>query len=160
MTTSSTPVPSAAAIDSAAARTSSRRPLVTSLPSRWWISRNPSVSRATRSGSPESLPHLSYLAGAAHEVREHEQPDTGPPVVRRHVRQILHHQAEFARAVTGARAPPAQVVQVEQRVRLAPLLEQVGDLLGDRTLARPVYPCEEDTLGPALIHLARLRPAR
>jgi hypothetical protein len=39
-------------------------------------------------------------------------------------------------------------------------IEQVGDFLGDRALARPVDPGEQHTLGPALIHLARLGRCR
>src|SRR5215472_10139887 len=151
MTTSSTPAPSAAAIDAAAARTSSRRAAgdITGQPLLDVRQPNRQVGGPQR--QPESLPHLPHLAGAADEVGEHEQPDTGLAVVRRHGGQILHHRAEFARAVTGARARPAQVVQVEQRVWLAALLEQVGDLLSDRALARSVNPGEQDTLGPALV---------
>lgn len=103
----------AAAIDAAAARKSSRRPLVTSPASRCSISGRRTVRRATRSDSPESFPHFLRLGGAADEVGEHEQPDTGAPVVRRHRRQVLQHQSELARAITGPGARPAQVVQVE-----------------------------------------------
>jgi hypothetical protein len=48
--------------------------------------------------------------------------------------------AELLRAVAAGVARPAQVVQVEQRVGLMQLLEQVGELRRDRTLARPVHP--------------------
>jgi L-lactate dehydrogenase len=51
---SSTPAPSAAAIDAAASRRSSRRPLVTSPASRRSMSGQPTVRRATRSGSPSA----------------------------------------------------------------------------------------------------------
>ena len=152
MATSSTPVPSAAAIDDAASRRSSRRPLVTSLASRRSMSGSGTVRRTTRSGSPQRLPHALHFAGAADKVGQHEQPDPGPPVVRRHRGQVLQHQPEFGRPVISARTGPAQVIQVEQRVRFASLLEQVGDLLGDRALARPVDPGEQDALRLARIH--------
>jgi len=54
MVTSSTPVPSATAIDAAASRKSSRRPLVTSLASRCSMSDNRTVRRTTRSGNPRA----------------------------------------------------------------------------------------------------------
>ena len=61
-------------------------------------------------------------------------------------------QPELGRAIIGAGTRPAQVVQVEQRISFAPLLEQVGDLLGHRALARPVDPGEQDALSSARIH--------
>ena len=70
--------------------------------------------------------------------------------------QVLQHQPEFGHAFIGACACPAQIVQVEQRVPFASLLEQVGDLLGDRTLARPVDHGDQDALGPVRVHSPRL----
>jgi hypothetical protein len=70
------------------------------------------------------------------------------------------HQPEFVRALAGGGARPAQIVQVKQGIRLAPLLEQVGDLRGDRALARPVDPGEQDAFSVALVHQPRLGPRR
>ena len=86
---------------------------------------------------PQRLPNAAHLAEAADKVGEHEQPDPCPAVVRRHRGHILQHQPKFAGAVAGSGARPAEVVQVEQREWLAPLLKQVGDLLGYRTLTDP-----------------------
>ena len=156
MATSSTPAPSATAIDAAASRLSSGRPLVISPPSRRSMSGSSTVRRTICSGNRGAPPHGAHLAGAANEVGQYKQPNPGPLVVRRHCAQILQHQPEFGCAVIGAGARPAQVVQVEQRIRLGSLLEQVGDLLGDRALARPVNPGEQDALSPACVHQPRL----
>src|SRR5580658_1244929 len=91
-------------------------------------------ARNTQRHSQRS-PHPGHLAEAADKVGEHEQPDPGPAVVRRHGGQVLQQQPEFLGATAGAGARPAQVIQVEQRVRLATLFEQVGDLRSDRALA-------------------------
>jgi len=149
MAASSTPAPSAAAIDDAASRRSSRRPLVTSLASR----RSAAELQAhDPQRHPQRPAHALHLAGAADKVGKHEQPDPGPPVIGRYRGEVLQHQPEFGRAISGASTCPAQVVQVEQRVRFAPLLQQVGDLPGDRALARPVDPGEQDALHLAHIH--------
>jgi Family of unknown function (DUF6578) len=63
---------------------------------------------------------------------------------------------ELGGAVAGVGAGPAQVVQVQQRVRLAQLLEQVGDLGGNRALTGSVDPGDQDGLGAALVHQPRL----
>jgi hypothetical protein len=56
---------------------------------------------------------------------------------------------DLAGAIAGVGADPAQVVQVEQDESLAGRLEEVGDLRGDRTLARPVHAGDQDAFGLA-----------
>lgn len=104
----------------------------------------------------QRLPHGLQLAVIADEVGQHEEPDPGPPVIRHHRSQVLQHQPEFCRAILAAGACPAQVVQVQQRIRCAMLLQHVGELLGDRALTRPIDPGEQDALGPACVHQPRL----
>jgi hypothetical protein len=64
--------------------------------------------------------------------------------------------------VQHIRGPVVDVVvsDLDRLLRLARLLKQVGDLLGDRALVLPVNPGEQDTLSPALVHLARLGQGR
>ena len=61
---------------------------------------------------------------------------------------------DLAGAIAGDGADPAQVVQVEQGERPFLLLEEVGDLRGDRALARPVHAGDQDAFGVA--HQPRL----
>jgi hypothetical protein len=58
-----------------------------------------------------------------------------------------HHVPNSA-ARSSVPVPPNPIVQVEESVRLARQLKQVGDLLSDRTLARPVDPGEQDAPAP------------
>lgn len=67
--------------------------------------------------------------------------------------------SELPGTVVAASARPAQVVQVEQRVGLAALLEQVGDFRSGRTLARSIYPGDQDTIGITPAHRPSLRPS-
>ncbi len=52
---------------------------------------------------------------------------------------------------------PAQVVKIQQRVRLTAPLEQVGDLCGNRALTRAIHPCDQDPASAAQPHQLSVR---
>jgi hypothetical protein len=84
------------------------------------------------------------LGGVTDVVGEDEEADAGAPVVRGDGGEVLGQEGDLGGAVAGVGTGPAQVVQVEERVGGAMLLEQVGDLRGDRAFTRPECPGEQD----------------
>lgn len=85
--------------------------------------------------NPERIAYRVQLAAVAKEVGKHEPPDFGLPVVRGHRSQVRRHEGDLAGPAATGHAAPAQVVQIEQRVRFASPLQHERDFRTDRTLA-------------------------
>ena len=109
---------------------------------------------------PDSVPHALHLYAVTDQVRQHEELDAGLTVAGRHRRQVRQHHPHFAGTIDGAGRRPPQVVQVEQRVAIASRLKQVGNLRGDRALARPVDPCDQHAFRTARLHQESLGSPR
>jgi hypothetical protein len=101
------------------------------------ISVRGTTRRTTRNGTPSDALRASTSA-RSREARASTNSRTpaGPEVGGQRLNVLLQHQRL---GVTASGVEPHQVVQVHQREGRAALLQQVGDLLGHRALARPEH---------------------